>query len=39
MAGTEAHPPAKLEAARYGAEMTVLDWREPLKCSQCEGAR
>jgi len=25
-------------AVRYGAEMTVLDWRERLVCSQC-GSR
>jgi hypothetical protein len=25
-------------AARYGAEMTVPDWRERLVCSQC-GSR
>jgi hypothetical protein len=25
-------------AARYGAEMPVLDWRERLVCSQC-GSR
>jgi hypothetical protein len=25
-------------AARYGAEMAVLDWRERLVCSQC-GSR
>jgi hypothetical protein len=25
-------------AARYGAEMPVLDWREKLVCSRC-GAR
>jgi Zn finger protein HypA/HybF involved in hydrogenase expression len=32
----EPHP-AKM-AARYGAEMTVPDWRERLVCSQC-GSR
>jgi hypothetical protein len=29
--------PAEI-AARYGAETTVLDWRERLVCSQC-GSR
>jgi hypothetical protein len=24
-------------AARYGAEMPVLDWRERLVCSKCSG--
>ena len=26
-------------AARYGAEMPVLDWRERLVCSQCGSRR
>jgi len=31
----EADPAAM--AVRYGAEMTVPDWRERLVCSQCGG--
>jgi hypothetical protein len=30
--------PAPVEmAARYGADTSVLDWRERLVCSQCGG--
>ena len=29
--------PAEM-AARYGADTSVLDWREPLVCSEC-GSR
>jgi hypothetical protein len=28
--------PAEM-AARYGAEMTVPDWRERLRCSNCRS--
>jgi hypothetical protein len=28
--------PAEM-ATRYGAEMSVLDWRERLVCSRCGG--
>jgi hypothetical protein len=28
--------PAEM-AARYGAEMPVLEWRDRLVCSQCSG--
>jgi hypothetical protein len=24
-------------ASRYGADTSVLDWREPLVCSRCGG--
>jgi hypothetical protein len=30
--------PAEM-AARYGAETSVLDWRERLVCSQCGSRR
>jgi Zn finger protein HypA/HybF involved in hydrogenase expression len=34
----QVEPDAAAMAERYGAEMSVPDWRERLRCSQC-GSR
>jgi hypothetical protein len=35
--GHQVEPDPDEMAARYGAEMPVLDWRERLVCSKCGG--
>jgi hypothetical protein len=35
----QAEPNPAEMAERYGAETTVLDWREKLVCSQCGSRR
>jgi hypothetical protein len=38
IAGTKVEPDPAEQAQRYGAEMTLPEWRERLVCSKC-GSR
>jgi hypothetical protein len=35
--GHQVEPDPAHHACRYGAEVTVLDWREKLVCSRCQS--
>ena len=33
----QAEPDAAAVAARYGADLSVLDWKDRLRCSECDS--